>query len=472
MSSRAPFDLKPLREVVARAQREQMAPPAGQEVKAYEPVERYFSEEDWLALQAAVAAVRRLAGDTYNLYLSDQRVAATVVDALLGQVEEDFQPPELSFEQLVERLRERAGDEGPWLVATPLANFLAPAPYTRLGDDVGLMEPTQDPDWEPGFGPADPSAGELRRHLSDRMQPRPRFIRPNALAPHHLDTRVGACLVSIEAGTRAVALESARTRARYALAVWTLAHGPGSRRLWPTVGSWAPQPYILLGEEHKLHEPDVLIGRSSKQGGVRYHSLFYEPPSDVAELGWPFVAMKHAPERRSAGALLSATWALYQATHWPYELQLTDRMLYLQTAVASLCEAPEGGDNRAMYARWRALRTRLGLLQELAARGIEAADIEAAEQRLTDVRNIAAHGIDSVLINLGYPAERARRMNKKRARSGEELALAQLYSELHPMQWMVRQALQRTWSTVAAAGFSDELFESCFAEQSGVGPAS
>lgn len=191
--------------------------------------------------------------------------------------------------------------------------------------------------------------------------------------------------------------------------------------------------------------------------------MFYEPPTGVAELRWPFVAMKHAPERRSAGALLSATWALYQATHWPYELQLTDRMLYLQTAVASLCEAPEGGDNRAMYARWRAVRTRLGLLQELASHGINAADVEAAEQRLSDVRNIAAHGIDSVLINLGYPAGRARRFSKRRERSGEELALAQLYSELRPLNWMVRQALLRTWTTVVATDFDDEVFESCFA---------
>jgi hypothetical protein len=443
-----------------------MAPPTGQEAKAYEPVEAYFGEEDWLALQAAVAAVRRLAVDTYNLYLSDQRVAATVVEALLGQVEDEFQPPELSFEQLVERLRERAGEEGPWLVATPLANFLAPAPYTPVTDDAGLLQPTQDPKWQPRFGPDDDGVDELRRHLSDHMQLRPRFMHASAVIPHELDTRVGACLVSIEAGTRAVALESARTRARYALAVWTLARGPGSRRLWPTVGSWAPQPYLRLGEEHKLYEPELFMGRSTKQGGVRHHSLFYEPPSDAAELGWPFIAMERAPEHRSAGALLSATWALYQATHWPYELQLTDRMLYLQTAVASLCEAPGGGDNRAMYDRWRALRTRLGLLQELAARGIEATDIEASEQRLSDVRNIAAHGIDSVLINLGYPTDRPRRFSKKRERGGEELALAQLYSELHPLQWMVRQALQRTWRTVVAANFSDDAFESGFDESS------
>lgn len=62
MGSQASFDLGPLRPVVARA-REQMAPPTGEEVKRYEPVEAYFSEEDWLALQAAVAAVRRLAVD-------------------------------------------------------------------------------------------------------------------------------------------------------------------------------------------------------------------------------------------------------------------------------------------------------------------------------------------------------------------------------------------------------------------------
>jgi len=60
-----------------------------------------------------------------------------------------------------------------------------------------------------------------------------------------------------------------------------------------------------------------------------------------------------------------------------------------------------------MHARWRTLRTRLGLLAELAKHGIDAAAVETAEERLADVRNIAAHGTDSVLINLGYPARRA-----------------------------------------------------------------
>jgi len=53
-------------------------------------------------------------------------------------------------------------------------------------------------------------------------------------------------------------------------------------------------------------------------------------------------------------------------------------------------------------------------------------------------------------------------VGKTRERIGEELALAQLYSELRPLQWMVRQALQRVWTSVAAASFSDEAFESYF----------
>jgi len=57
---------------------------------------RTFTEGDWLTVHATVAAVRRHTPDTYNLYLSDRRVASAIVDALLGP-EDGFQPPQMSF---------------------------------------------------------------------------------------------------------------------------------------------------------------------------------------------------------------------------------------------------------------------------------------------------------------------------------------------------------------------------------------
>lgn len=249
--------------------------------------------------------------------------------------------------------------------------------------------------------------------------------------------------------------------ARYAIAVWTLARAPGGRRLWPTLGSWAPQPYVELGQEHKRYEPEVFLGRSAREGGVRAYApvLRATDRRGAAELAVCCdgagldTAQRRCSSVRHVGALSGHALAVRASAHRPHAVSAD--------CVASVCEDRKSAANPAMHARWQALRTRLGLLDELNDHGLDATDIEGAERRLSDVRNIAAHGTDSVLVNLGYPAER-RRVFGKRERSGEELALAQLYSELRPMQWMVRQALQRVWSTVAAAGFSDEAFGNCF----------
>lgn len=93
------FDVAPLRAVVARAQREQLAPRGRGDVKRMEAIEAYFHGGRLADLHATVAAARRHTPDTYNLYLSDRRVASAVVDALLGP-EDGFQPPQMSFEEL------------------------------------------------------------------------------------------------------------------------------------------------------------------------------------------------------------------------------------------------------------------------------------------------------------------------------------------------------------------------------------
>lgn len=157
----------------------------------------------------------------YNRYLSDQRVAVAVVDELIGKPEHDFVPPELSFAELVARLGARAEDDGPWLIATPLANLQAAASYTRLSDSAGLIEPIQDPDCQQADDVERSAVDELKRHLQDRLHPRARWLRTSKVFTTPLDTRIGASLVSVARGTRAVALAAAHTQARYTLAVWT-----------------------------------------------------------------------------------------------------------------------------------------------------------------------------------------------------------------------------------------------------------
>jgi hypothetical protein len=187
------------------------------------------------------------------------------------------------------------------------------------------------------------------------------------------------------------------------------------------------------------------------------HREFSLPEGD--DLLLPFITMNAVGDHRCAQAVLSAAWALFQAIRWPNDEETTDRMLFLFTAVATLCEEPGGFNMATVLERWRALRTYYGIWDELAEEGYVREDLDEAERRLTDVRNIAAHGSDAALVNLGYPADRTRTF-MKREREGHELALAVLFSELQPMQWADRQVLRRLTRDLAAAGFDDDLFES------------
>ncbi len=121
----------------------------------------------------------------------------------------------------------------------------------------------------------------------------------------------------------------------------------------------------------------------------------------------PFRAME-ATDRRSAQVLLSAAWSLFHARRSPSLLEATDRALYLSTALASLCE-PAAGAAGGVLARWR-----VGLRDELYARGYTDPELDDAERRSYAVRNISAHGGDAVLVSLGYPADAIARSEASR----------------------------------------------------------
>jgi hypothetical protein len=440
-------DLEPLLRVIAAARAEQIAPPPeGQETKPYVPIEQYFDQAGWQELFVTVRGVRRHRIDLYNVFLGERRLAMAIVDELTDA------SPDTTFADLVGRLEKRAMGFGPWLVATPLANVEMSSAFVALDGKRALVRPEQAHDWKPGLA-GDEATFELMRHLGDPMASHPRWL--THMKPHPIDSRHGAVLVSVEDGTAAAALATARTRAHYAVAVWALVRDPGFRRVWPTLGLWGPQPWIDHGHAYKGYVP----GGNDEMRRARFieHREFPLPEGD--DLVLPFAVMGAVDEHRCAQALLSAAWALFQAIRWPDDVETTDRVLFLFTAIATLCEEPGRFSVAAVVNRWRALRMYYGIWDELAEEGYAREDLDEAERRLTDIRNIAAHGSDAALVNLGYPAGRTRTFMGKRQRRGHELALAVLFSELQPMQWAVRQVLCRLTRELAAAGFNDDLFE-------------
>jgi hypothetical protein len=170
--------------------------------------------------------------------------------------------------------------------------------------------------------------------------------------------------------------------------------------------------------------------------------------------------MDHA-ERRSAHVLLSAAWSLFHSRRMPSQLEATDRALYLSTALAALCEPPDPNTGGVLD-RWRHLRDGLDLRTELCAQGYSDAELQRAEERSYDTRNIAAHGGDAALVNLGYPADATRSLKGQRTIAGHELAISVLNADRRPMLWTLREAIRRLLLRAADDGWDDECFEKVF----------
>jgi hypothetical protein len=138
-------------------------------------------------------------------------------------------------------------------------------------------------------------------------------------------------------------------------------------------------------------------------------------------------------------------------------------VFYAFTCMAALCEDPFTHREGQMFRRWDALQKNVPQLMERArTAGLDDVAIGAARQTLHDVRNLAAHGSDAVLINLGFPASRTRTFRRGEV-AGIQLGLASLHAALRPSLWLLREALLYSWSRADAAGFSDDAFETLFA---------
>lgn len=230
------------------------------------------------------------------------------------------------------------------------------APDMELDDRTFLLRPDQAMEPE-AWGLDDPER-ELRRRLGDAPDIRTRWLRAPSVHATPLDTHMGAVLVTTIDGTESVAAHVAQAHASYLLAAWTLFDPPGRRRMWPTSGAWAPQPFLRFSAAIK---PIATGTPADRDRRPRARSITtyaeYDVPSDRDVLRRPWRAIQAARECQSARALLSATWAFQCAAREPSGLQTTDRMLYAFTAIASLCEDQKTRDDSDMFRRWGISRT-------------------------------------------------------------------------------------------------------------------
>jgi hypothetical protein len=197
----------------------------------------------------------------------------------------------------------------------------------------------------------------------------------------------------------------------------------------------------------------VWIARERVQGGGIHYWTEYATPTDD-ELRVPFEALALVHERRCCQALLSSSLALLSASRGSRS-QLSEQLRDVQAAIETLCE-PSPGEWGA-FERWDRLADRSGVWNEL-VRGYDSDEVERVQRRLRVARNVAGHGADSVLLDLGYP-ENASRPVPRGTVSGEDLAFTALHADLSPLLFAVRFVLNHLWRTARASDWNDDVFE-------------
>jgi hypothetical protein len=227
--------------------------------------EHFFEEAHRQALQRVVDAVRTDAPGVYNRFAG----SASISHAIVRRLEDESERPTLA--RVIEMLDEDSSLDQRWLIGTPLANLKPPNRVVPLTDGAALIPTEPDPDFKRFSDSTVPSRFELRAHLGDWISPRPQWFQATEQRVA-LDTRVMASLVSVEQGTRNAARDVARTRAGYALGVWTLEQQDTELHyVWPTEGIWGPQPYVDMGQIDKPFEPNMFTRRTSQSGRIIEH---------------------------------------------------------------------------------------------------------------------------------------------------------------------------------------------------------
>jgi hypothetical protein len=438
-----------LNEVVRNAIDEYYGPlPPGVDSAPVVPIEVLAMEADPKTIWRTVANLRRLAPNTYNAYAGEHFLANAMIDVV---VEADCG---IDWRGLVAALDKRADAEGEWLVAVPLGNVIPAEPYTELAVDVGLGQTAEKIDRDGGERPYDNFT--IFKHLKDRL---PIGVRTRSadqrLGP--LDLRHTATLYLRQRGTQNLAVRLAVSRARYALAFWQLLKPPAYGEVSGSLAMWEPQPYLRHDIEHKPFEERVWTGGSMPRGRSVTEYSPYELSQDPAKLSAAFRAIELAPDRISARAILGCAWALYLVEAKPGEVQPADQLLLLSGAIEALCDLGEGPDGSDASKRWTRVLERSGVRRELGRR-YQQDELKDAAALARDIRNIAAHGSDSVLVNLDYPPSASRQFRGGREVAGRDLALARGLSAKAILLFAVRSVAEHLSEELVKRDFDDDWF--------------
>lgn len=418
------------------------------------PVTEYLQEDDTTVLWEGVRAIRTHHPEVFNQY--PENTLATNIVYVLGDLDD---VPSLA--DLAEQLLEAAKEEGPWLISTPLANISLPAAMLPIDERTVLQRAylgrdVQDDEYNDVVDAHAKIFGEIRDYLS----PPGRWLAPGRRGEDAVDTSRAAALLTIEDGTRGIAMSRARAKAMYALAIWTITSPPGDFTQLPDLGIYGPQPFLHMPQRSKEYDPGEWISnKRASLGEIRHPSEYEVPVDDMLPL--PFEALRAARDSRSAQALLSASWAAFEAARGSRFL-LSERLRHILVAVETLGE-PEPG-KKMNWRRWTNLSKRYGVHDELRGRGYSEEEITRAEARLKNARNIATHGADAALIDLGFPEGVERALMGGQSVPGEDLGFPALSADLTILIFGVQHVLDKLLRLQRDAGWDDDEFERQFAE--------
>jgi hypothetical protein len=417
------------------------------------PLSEYVDEQDSQAKWRVVSEIRLREEALYNRFGNEPFLANAIVELV---AESDC---EIDWRSLLERLECFLDESSDWIIAVPLSNALTEG-YTRITERVGLAEVLQDRDWE-RFSESPVGNRQVFDHLGDYIDIGTRWHRDDGhVGP--LDARRTAALIFREGGAEPLALSVTRTKARYALAMWCLLSAPEWRHIWPTLADWEPRPYIERGMKHKKFDERVWAGaRSPVKGGHITQYQEYDLPRRSDLLKAPFDALERAASNSlPARAALSAAWSLYLAERIPADLERTDRLMLVSAAIDALCDLG-GGPTEEAGLRWSRFTERHGIWRQMRGPYLQG-EIEQAKALARDLRNVATHGSDDTLLNLGYPPHQTREVGGGRRREGHELAVAQAAAAFPVIAEAVRSAARLVAFQGMRSGWDDQVFRENF----------
>lgn len=367
----------------------------------------------------------------------------------------------VSLGALAGKLLDLARAEGPWLVATPIANIRLTDAVVELGPQTVLRRTYQGREWlTDRFATTDEDVAadcRVRAILGERLATDTQWVQFEDVP---VDTTRGATLLWVHDGVPSVALARARARAEYAIAVWSLVAPPSRFEVVPDLGLWVPQPTIYWLQRYKQKTNGSGIGSESvRGGGVRRYAPYTAPDPDVLKL--PFEAFERL-DRRCVQALLSASLSLHYGMRRSGN-ELSAQLRNTLASLENLCE--KEGDLWAADGRWDTISNRLGVWAKVTDEfAYTTDDITEVQKRVKAARNIATHGADAALLDLGYPSAAQRKVSESLFRPGTDFAYTALAADLEPLRYALGEVIASLWQTMRASDWDDTVFEQQFAD--------